>query len=128
MVRISSGSTFLFKRFYPLLLPVLILCMIFISGIPTTKNISGFLIDFAPVILATGVYLIMRRSMKKKISEISDEVWDEENSLLVKNKGMEEHVLLSDIVNVNYLANQWPPRITLLLRSAGIFGKEISFI
>jgi hypothetical protein len=52
-----------------------------------------------------------------------DEVFDEGDSLVVRNKGQEERISLSDISCVNYMS----PWVTLTLSKPSIFGAEIAF-
>ena len=40
--------------------------------------------------------------MKKLVFDLVDEVWDDGEALLIKNRGQEEHVALRDIKNVSY--------------------------
>jgi hypothetical protein len=49
------------------------------------------------------------------------------DALLVKNGDQEDHIALSDIINVNYTPLMNPPRVTLSFRKAGLFGKQVSF-
>ena len=49
------------------------------------------------------------------------------DALLVKNADQEDRIALSDMVNVNYTPLMVPPRVTLSLRKAGLFGKQVSF-
>jgi hypothetical protein len=65
--------------------------------------------------------------MKKLIFDLVDEVWDDGNSLLVKNRGQEQRIPLSDIRNVSYSPYMNPPRITLSLRRPTVFGDQITF-
>ncbi|HEX3948982.1 MAG TPA: hypothetical protein VHW95_03920 [Steroidobacteraceae bacterium] len=65
--------------------------------------------------------------MKKLIFDLVDEVWDDGNSLLVKNRGQEQRIPLSDIRNVSYSPYMNPPRVTLSLRRPTVFGDQITF-
>jgi hypothetical protein len=59
---------------------------------------------------------------------LADEVYDCGESLLVRNRGKEERVNLSNIMNVNVSSFTNPPRITLRLDNASrLFGSEIAF-
>jgi hypothetical protein len=66
--------------------------------------------------------------MKKLVFDLVDEVLDAGDELVVKNKAVEEHILLSDIMNISYSTFTSPPRVTLMLRRASQFGQEISFV
>jgi hypothetical protein len=76
-----------------------------------------------PIGMAVFGYFIMRA----RVFFLVDEVWDVGDALVVRNRGLEETVLLKDIINVNYSGMTNPPRITLTLREAGPLGREITF-
>jgi hypothetical protein len=65
--------------------------------------------------------------MKKLVWNLVDEVYDCGDYLLVKNRGEEDRVLLSNIINIGASINMDPSRITLRLVKPGEFGGEISF-
>ena len=54
-------------------------------------------------------------------ADLVDEVWDDGNALLVKNRGQEQRIALADIKNVNYSPFVNPPRVTLSLRRPTAF-------
>jgi hypothetical protein len=76
-----------------------------------------------PVFMAVVGYLLL----KNLVFDLVDEAWDAGDHLLFKNKGMEEHVPLREIMNVSYSVLTNPPRITITLRTPSRFGKEITF-
>jgi hypothetical protein len=55
-------------------------------------------------------------------------VWDAGSSLLIKNKGYEVRVSLSEIINISHSRFVNPPRVTLSLRRSSSLGAEISFL
>jgi hypothetical protein len=65
--------------------------------------------------------------MKKLVFDLVDEVWDETDALVVRNRGREERIALSDIKNVSYSPFMNPPRVTLSLRRQTVFGDQIAF-
>ena len=69
-------------------------------------------------------YLIMRWL----VLDLADEVWDDGDALIVKNRGREVRILLADIMNLGYSGFQNPPRVTLYLRQPTELGREIAFI
>ncbi len=50
-----------------------------------------------PIMIIFGFFI-----MKKLVFDLVDEVWEDGDSLLVKNRGREEHIALHDIKNVSY--------------------------
>lgn len=84
----------------------------------------GYLFLFAfPMAMAVLGFFFMRRL----VWDLADEVYDCGDSLLVKNRGEEERIFLSNIMNVSASTQMNPPRITLRLVSPSRFGKEVSF-
>jgi hypothetical protein len=65
--------------------------------------------------------------MKKLVFDLVDEVFDDGDALVVRNRDMEDRIALSNIVNVSYSQFVNPPRVTLLLRNPGLFGERVSF-
>ena len=77
----------------------------------------------APLFMSVLGYFLM----KNLLWGVMDEVFDCGNYLVVKYKGREEKIQLNNIMNVNVNNQQRPPRVTLQLRVAGEFGKDVSF-
>jgi hypothetical protein len=124
MKRISSRQTFFIKRIFPAFwFGVLLLVVIVPFAKPATRKVlqPGMLI--VPLIMAVFGIVIM----KKLVFDLADEVWDDGDALLVKSKGWEERIDLSNIINVSSSTMTNPPRVTLTLREAGHLGKEITF-
>ena len=76
-----------------------------------------------PVFMMVFAYLFMR----KLVFDLADEVWDEGDTLRVRNMGQEERIPLTEIINLSYMSFSNPPRVTLTLRRPGRFGKEVAF-
>lgn len=121
MRRISSRTTFLYKRLFPMVwfgfLAFFILMGLRARGSVVLPAILG------PAAMAIFGYFLM----KKLIFDLVDEVWDTGDELIVKNKGREDRIPLSAVVNVSYSAFTSPPRVTLTLRDGGVLGREITF-
>jgi hypothetical protein len=84
------------------------------------------LIVFTSVALAISLAIRLNDSLW----HLADEVYDGGDFLVVRRRGEEETVPLSNIVSVMWI-NRWksiaPPRITLRLAHPGKFGSEIVF-
>jgi hypothetical protein len=124
MRRISSRVTFWYKRLFPafwfgFLVLFIVLNFFFTRG----AHLPPLIFFVAPVIMMVIGFFIMKRL----VFDLVDEVWDDGDTLLVKNRGQEERIALSDIKNVSYSAYVSPPRVTLSLRRPTIFGEQISF-
>src|ERR1700688_501715 len=123
MRRISSRMTFFNKRVFPVIwLGFLILIIggaLFSGAGPNVTGQFPFLI--LPAIMIAFGYFIM----KKLVFNLVDEVWDDGDTLVIKNRAEEERIALSDIKNVSYSPFMNPPRVTLSLRRPTVFGDEI---
>jgi hypothetical protein len=119
--RISSRTTFWYKRLFPVfwfgVIAVIIIVMLSAKGGPP------LLVILFPLAMAAFGYFLM----KKLVFDLADEVWDAGDELIVRNRGREEHIRLSDIVNVSYSGFTSPARVTLTLREGGRPGREVSF-
>jgi len=125
MRRISSRTTFWYKWIFPI---------VWFGGLAafagsevlTSVQHNGtqfFPFIIFPVLMAVFGYILM----KKLIFDLVDEVWDDGTSLIIRNRGEEDRVALSNIMNVSYSPLINPPRVTLTLRQPSTFGAEISF-
>ena len=122
VTKISSKYILFFKRGFPLLwLGFLAFFVVAVLLNGAYEKDPMFLV--VPCLMAVIGFIVM----KKLIWDLVDEVYDCGDSLLIKNRGEEDRVLLSNIMNVSASTNMNPPRITLRLVNAGKFGPEISF-
>ena len=125
MRRISSRATFWYKRIFPIiwfgLLALFIAVGVFTSTFTNGTQQLPFII--IPLVMVLIGYVIM----KKLIFDLVDEVWDDGTSLIIRNRGEQDRVPLSNIMNVSYSPLINPPRVTLTLRQPSTFGAEISF-
>jgi uncharacterized membrane protein YbhN (UPF0104 family) len=125
MRRISSRATFFYKRVFPVFwfgfLAVFLGISLFSGRGLNQSDLMPFLI--VPIVMMAFGYFLM----KKFIFDVVDEVWDDGDALVVKNKNQSERITLADIKNVNYTVMVSPPRVTLLLRRPTIFGDQVTF-
>jgi hypothetical protein len=125
MGRISSQSTFFYKRMFPIIwfgfLAFFGAIALFVGLKPSNSLPLPFFI--APPVMAILGYFIM----KKLVFDFVDEVVDLGDALLVKNGNQEDRIALSDIMNINYSPLISPPRVTLSLRRPSLFGDKVSF-
>jgi hypothetical protein len=81
-----------------------------------------------PLIIWLGIWLSFAAYALWRQSMLVSEVWDQGDALVVRSKGMEERIALSDIERVSY---QWAirgsRRITIWLRRPCAFGDKIAF-
>jgi hypothetical protein len=124
MRRISSRATVFNKRIFPVIwigfLILIIVLPVILGQHKSTPPLPFFIM---PLIVAIVGFFIM----KKLVFDLVDEVWDDGDALVVKNRGREERIPLSNIKNVSYSPYINPPRVTLSLRNTTAFGEQISF-
>src|SRR5215470_3692441 len=125
MRRISSRATFWYKRIFPIIwfgvLALFIAGGVFSSTFTNGTQLVPFIV--MPAVMAVIGYVIM----KKLVFDLVDEVWDDGAALIVRDKGREDRIALSNSMNVSYSPLMNPPRVTLMRRQPGNFGREITF-
>jgi len=124
--RVSSRQTFLLKRVFPLLwfgVSAVVLVAALTLG-RRGAHPPPLLFGLFPALILFGVgYVVVRRL----VSDLADEVYDEGDALRVRYGAEEERIPLENISNVSYTAFVNPPRVTLTLRQPGRFGREVTF-
>ena len=119
MRRISSYWTFFYKRVFPVLWFGFLVLFVGIGVV----NGQGLFIVIVPIAMIGFGYFIMQ----KLVFDLVDEVCDDGDALVVKNRGQEQRIALADIKNVNYSPFVNPPLVTLSLRRPTVFGDQITF-
>lgn len=122
MTKISSGNT----RFYKKVFPVMwfgILTVFLIAAVSTGALEESMMLLLVP--LAMGVFGFF--FFKNLFWDLADEVYDCGDSLLIRYRGQEETIPLSNIMNVSASTQMNPPRVTLRLVVPNNFGTEIAF-
>ena len=122
MKKISSRSLFITKTVFPLLW-FGILAIVLVTGVFGKAYEKAPMFLVIPIFMAFFGYFLM----KKLVWDLVDEVFDCGDYLLVKNRGQEERIALSNIMNVSATTMVNPPRITLRLVNPSRFGAEIAF-
>ena len=125
MTLLSSKWTFFYKRIFPALFIGLLVLFIVVPLF--TGAYSGKFPPFPFIAVPIVMLIIFYVVMKKLVFDLVDEVVDLGDALLVKNGDREDRIALSNIININYTPLMNPPRVTLSLRNAGLFGKQVSF-
>jgi hypothetical protein len=125
MRRLSSSETFISKRVFPVVW-FGFLGLAFLSGVVALlwgKSQAPWpTLIVCPVMAGIGYFVYMRF-----VRRVVDEVWDDGDSLLIRNANIQERVPFSNIMNVNSSEMANPPRITLRLRKPCQLGREIVF-
>jgi hypothetical protein len=125
MRRISSKWTFFYKSVFPIFwFGFIILFLVIALFVPTRSGQSPPIPALiVPIIMFVVGYFLM----KKFVFDLADEVWEDNNVLLVKNRGQEQRIALTDIKNVSYSPMMSPPRVVLSLRKQTVFGDQVAF-
>jgi hypothetical protein len=125
MLRLSSKTTFFYKRVFPILWFGILLLVLVGGSVPglTSGQFPPAPFFLVPVVMGVFGYFLM----KKIVFDLVDEVWDAGDALIVRNRRQEDRIALSDIVNVSYEPYMSPPRVTLSLRNTSMFGNKIIF-
>jgi hypothetical protein len=122
MLRISSGKTWIHKKGFPIawfgFLAVFVV-IVTVSG-AVAENLLFLVV---PLAMAAFGFILF----KTLVGDLVDEVLDDGDDLVVRNRGEEERIALADIMNVNASTFTNPPRVTLRLRYQSRFGDEITF-
>jgi len=126
MRRISSKWTFFYKRVFPFIFVGFFVVFVGV-GLFANSGANSALDNIPFLIVPIVVMVIMYFLSKKLIFDLVDEVWDDGDTLLVRNAGQEQRIALADIKNVNYSPLISPPRVTLALRPPTVFGDQVAF-
>jgi hypothetical protein len=124
MKRISSKATFFYKRVFPVFwfgfIALFVLTnMLLFRRVPPAPFFSLLV---APMVMAIVGYVLFR----KRLFDLVDEVWDDEDALVVINSGMQERIPFKNIINVGFSPFTNPERVTLTLREPSRPGAEIT--
>jgi len=127
MQRLSSSSTFFYKRVFPVFWFgfLAIFAFTWFSGAPGARQEDVWPGVAMPLFMATVGFIMFKRLA----FDLVDEVWLEGDQLVVKNRGEQTRIALANVINVNASTMTNPPRITLMLRGESpLFGKVVSFM
>lgn len=123
MKKISSGSTFMIKKVFPVFwfgFIVVFLLTSLTARMPAPEELIFFLV---PCLMGIFGFFLFR----KLLWDLADEVHDHGDYLVVRRGSETETIRIDNIMNVSASTNINPPRITLRLATPGRFGNEISF-
>jgi hypothetical protein len=120
--RISMKFPLLFNRISPLFVVAFFAIWELILVIAA---IAGGVWDLIPGIAWIGALLLIASVNVWRQWKLVDEVWDVGDALIVRSRGLEERIALSDIEKVSY---QWlilgSRRITLWLRRPSLWAQD----
>jgi hypothetical protein len=122
MLRISAKRIWIHKKLSPIFMFGFLALFLLVGMLSGAVAEQPMFLVIPIVIGAFGFYL-----HKFLVWDLVDEVLDDGDYLVVRNRGEEERVALADIMNVNASMFTNPPRITLRLRYQSRFGSEVAF-
>jgi len=125
MKKISSDKTFLHKSVYPLFMLVVsgAMLLIFVGTMVREREISFVVLGFIGLAI---VYVYSE--YRKRAVDLVDEVWDDGDTLVLKNGGREERVAISNISKLRYGGLGNANFVALTLREPCAFGQTIRFV
>ncbi len=121
--RISSRMTLFYKYGFP---AIWFGFLAFSIVATLSQGIAGK--DPLFLIIPCVMILVGTLIFKRLVWGVADLVLDGGDYLLVKSRGIEERIALSNIMNVGSSSYTNPPRITLRLISPGSLGQEVAFL
>ncbi|AIF46728.1 hypothetical protein [Dyella japonica] len=128
MQRLSSRSTFFYKRIFPLFLLGLVGIGVAVAWVVSSaagKRPEAWLSVLPALFMAVVGWVIY----KTIIADLVDEVWLAGDHLLVRNRDDQVSVALDNVMNVNVTSLTNPPRISLTLRTeSSRLGKTVTFV
>ena len=121
MRRVSSRLTPLYKWAFPVMWFVILAAMVMVAlMVPGADSFQRVMSLATAIFMAVFGYFIFR----KLVFDLVDEVVDEGDLLVVKNRGKSDRIALSDIRNVSYSALINPARVTLVVAQAQRFRRR----
>src|SRR5262245_3621637 len=126
MRRISSRYTFYVKRLFPLIWAAALLFIVVDQLVRGSSSGEWPLLIVVVLMIPFG-YFVMRLL---GLFEIADVVFDAGDALIVRNRGREARIALSEIAEISSSSSlgKLPWRAMLSLRTPSIFGSRVSFM
>lgn len=121
--------TFFYKRIFPVIWFGFLTLLFLVSAVPlllggARHGPPPYPLLVVPLIMIGFGYFIM----SKLVFDLVDEVWEDGDSLVVKNRGQEDHIAFGNIKNIDYAELINPPRVTIVTRTPTTFGDKIVFV
>ena len=126
MKRISSSNTRVLQLYTPFLFSFF--GLMFAVAMPLRHTLENVGIQFPSVIATCMLLACVIAWFARSLMGFADEVIDEGDALLVRRRGIQERVAISNIIEVRDRTNvRWPPRVVLILRQPSALGSYIVF-
>ena len=115
-----SGSTFFFKKFFPVIWFVFLGLTIVVM---VTKGADSPKVFSVPIAMIVFGFVILRVF----IWDLADEVYDKGDSLKFIRGDQEQSVALKDVVNISYSHMTSPERVVIYTKNEGRIGRKLVF-
>lgn len=125
MKKLSSDKTFLHKTVYPVFMLAIALVMlgILVGYMFREQQFSLLVVGFIGLAM---VYVYTE--YRKRAVGLVDEVWDDGDSLLVKNGDQQERIAIANIAKIKYGGIGNSHFVLLTLHEPCVFGNELRFV
>ena len=120
-----SSSPFFHKKVFPILWFgfLAFFALTIFTPLPKEINLDDMMLYAAPFLMAAFGYFLL----KKIVFDLIDEVYEEGETLIFKNKGKTVRVDFREVREVKYKAHMNPPKVTISLRRETELGSQLSF-
>jgi hypothetical protein len=123
MRKLSSGMTFWHRRVFPVFWFGFLTLWTVCAALLSRKAGPPLFVFFIPAVMAVFGYFLMRWL----VFPLADEVFLDEDEMIVRKNGKEVRFPVRQIMNVDSSMMTNPERITLTLREPTELGREIVF-
>ena len=123
MRKISSSSTFMMKRVFPIVWFGFVSLFLVMGIQEFIRGGAPVFIVFVPIVMLVIGYIVMRML----VFDLMDEVYLDDGCVVVRNRGEEDRFPVTSILNVDSSTMTNPERITLTLRQPCKFGDGVTF-
>jgi hypothetical protein len=123
MRKISSSMTFASKKIFPVVWFGFLAVMAAVV-LPDAMQMGAWFLLLPLLAMSAIGYAVMRWM----IFDLVDEVYLQNDEIIVRNSGEEDRFSVTNVLNVNVSTMTNPERITLTLREPCKFGDEVTFL
>jgi len=120
-MKLISGPTFFYRRLFPIIFIMLMFVIGFV-GLTNFNSLYKFLYCIFCITLSVLYYYLIYKKQ-----EIITAVYDMGDRLLFYGNNCEQHVLISDLISIDYSRVQFDERLTIRVKKSGCFGSVLSF-
>jgi len=123
--RISSRLTSFYKKTFPVVWCGAVATTLIMSVVVLRSGKQGALMFLVLPLLMIVIGYVIYRNL---VADLIDEVWLEDDAIVVKNRDESAKIPLCDVTDVDVSTMMNPRRITLTLRNESRWGRSIVFM